>query len=371
MFRKFLPKFLPLLLIGVFMTNASIAYAGLGLGPTSGAYFIYEVDPGDVIVDTFQLKNTGDEIATFELFPIDAFLTDDGTFALGNEEDEQMTIGAWVEMDDADENGLTIYTVDPGEIVTGTFTLTIPKSLAPGDYVGAISAKGYTDPNAGAGGSVASIAQVGVRTYITVSGEGIMDFQWNSFGQEVLEDGSRQLNLGIKNEGNMMVTGNVAVTATNFFFLKDKFEVPLGNVLPGTDSLITMKWEDAPRAGLVRVKGTMTYQKGSMSGPIAEGDETYAGEVTKGTWVVILPLIETIISLVVFLIVFFILFKRHRKYKQAIKTYTSTTSKKDEPVTVVAARYNVNWKFFAKVNNVKSPYFVTKGQKLLVPKKGK
>ena len=39
----------------------------------------------------------------------------------------------------------------------------------------------------------------------------------------------------------------------------------------------------------------------------------------------------------------------------------------DSSLPIVAQKWGVNWKLLAKVNKIKSPYVVIKGQKILAP----
>src|SRR4030042_4096494 len=88
---KLATALLCLIIVSIPAMATALEGGGVGINPatprppeatSSGSWFTYEVDPGTIINDRVQVKNTRDEDMAVRLGGPDGFLHPDGSFAL-------------------------------------------------------------------------------------------------------------------------------------------------------------------------------------------------------------------------------------------------------------------------------------------------
>jgi len=101
----------------------------------------YTLDPGGRLEDGLVVVNHGAAPLDLALYAADAFTTDAGRLGLAPENAKSSGVGAWV------HPARDRVTVPPGQSREVPFTIELPGSAAPGDYVGGIvtSHAGGTD----------------------------------------------------------------------------------------------------------------------------------------------------------------------------------------------------------------------------------
>ena len=80
-------------------------------------------------------------------------------------------------------------------------------------------------------------------------------------------------------------------------------------------------------------------------------------------------LIGWFILLVALLTLSFIAYYRHKRREDALRNWSNHTIKLGETLRSIAAKQDVDWKYLAKVNDIKPPYDIKSGDKIKVPKK--
>lgn len=358
-----LVKLISPFLIGLFLLTF-IPFARAGVSSTET--YMVSGDPGEEIELKYSFVNLDDEPSLIKLRVVDAKDGAHGAFILLTSDDyEQTQIGLWGEIDGAPENGTLEQTAGAKEKITGTFRIKILENATPGVYAGAIVATQY--PLTTEEGMSVITGAVGSRIYLQVNGEQVVDFSWDSFSFNNDLEGPMFV-LSLNNKGNVMLEPKVVLDLSNFFgIFKSEVSNNLGLLTPGNGGDFKIKWEKAPLLAFGSAKATVTYsQKSIMSG---DSDGAVSDALEKTTGFMIIPVKELIASLVVFVITFALFYRRYRKYSKAINSYVSYNSKKDEPLAILAAHYGVDWKFLAKINKIKAPYIVFKGQQILVPPK--
>lgn len=130
---------------------------------------VYEIKPGGTVKDGFKIKNTTIEDASIlsrSLDVADNYLPPDGEWLVKSPDDEQLTIGKWVELENSNE----LVTVKSGEEYIKNFTITIPEDTPYGEYWGMIGADIMpTEYENSEEGGVHLVYQLGLRTKITVT----------------------------------------------------------------------------------------------------------------------------------------------------------------------------------------------------------
>lgn len=188
--------------------SASAAETGrLGAHPTtfdatnpySRSWFIYSLPAGQTKTDSVTVVNQTDSAINVKLYPVDATTTQDGTFALRNENEPRKDVGAWVKLAKSE---ITLGPKDRQEVA---FTITIPEHATIGDHAGGIiiqEAKPTQKQHDGM--HVNIVSRLGVRIYQTVPGDQQLDLSITSFEQIKNQDGSH-FRFTLSNNGNVFL----------------------------------------------------------------------------------------------------------------------------------------------------------------------
>ncbi|WP_028046624.1 WxL protein peptidoglycan domain-containing protein [Cellulomonas sp. URHE0023] len=101
----------------------------LGADRTS---FTYTVNPGGSVEDTLVVANHGATALDLAIHTADGYTTESGQLDLLTPEETSTGVGAWV------ASSTSTVTVQPDATVDVPFTVQVPDSATPGDYVGGI-----------------------------------------------------------------------------------------------------------------------------------------------------------------------------------------------------------------------------------------
>ena len=99
--------------------------------------------------------------------------------------------------------------------------------------------------------------------------------------------------------------------------------------------------------------------------------ETPLGTASREGKLYIIPWLYIIIALIAILLIITFLVGKKIHYKNIIKKSSSYTAKQGDTLTGIANKQGVSWKLLAKINNLKEPYEVSTGQKIIVPPSNK
>lgn len=332
--------------------------------PQTKSWFIYNLDRGEEKEDAVNVFNNSDDEVVVKVYPVDATTTGDGNFTLVDEFAEQVDIGAWVQLF-TKEIGLK-----PHEVKKIPFVIKVPDNADVGDHMGGIIIQEVSRGPAGTsreGMTMSIITRIGARIYLTVPGEKIEDISIADYGflfisraKSFLE---KFLNLNyitdfyleIKNEGNVRIEPEIKINIKNIFGqTAGDLSGKIGVVFPKKSSIIHSRWEK----------------------PLFFGRYTAAVSVNYGTnkttdvkkiiiWAVpykLLTILAGLIVLIVLLRLVVMYFREAAKEKMAIYVLS-----KKETIQEVAEKFKVNWAKLARINKIKQPFELKKGQKLFIP----
>lgn len=216
--------------------------------------FVFDVDPGDVIVDAMVVTNTGTVPLPLEVYAADAFTTANGNLDILPGGTPSIGAGAWV------TPALTALTLAPGERAEVAFTITVPADATPGDH----SAGLVTSFISGDSTQALEVdRRLGTRINLRVAGElapatdvAIVSTEaipsLNPFAPSTL-----RLTYRVENVGNTRVTGSEAIAAHTIAGLlgTTQIEPELPEILPR--STIEVERE-IPVTSLGWIGGTLT-----------------------------------------------------------------------------------------------------------------
>jgi len=357
----------------------AIVAEGVGVSPAypdpnikgSDVWFVYNLDRGESITDYLKLVNISPEkTVEVKLYPVDAVVSSQGVFNPLAETDSKKDIGAWIEISESE------IILAPEETRIIPFTIAIPENASVGDHLGAIIAeKGELTPSGQAGLSIKT--RVGIRVWNTVPGEIVKNLRTSNVIWEIknkklsskpttIEKIKTALGLNkegfivleIKNEGNVHLMPMVNIEITDIFGgWVDTLEASLGTSALNQTSTVPIKWEKPSLFGRLTANITVFYGDGQSA------------TFKKSFWIIPWTLIF-IVVLLAMIIIFGKLFLRlyYAKLKLKMVRYKKT---KNETLTEIADKFNVKWKKLARINNLKPPYILKKGDILFIPKKRK
>ncbi|WP_329016064.1 DUF916 domain-containing protein [Micromonospora rifamycinica] len=171
--------------------------------PRALRYIVDHLPPGSVIRRQMRVRNTSDAQQRIDLYPSAA--TVEGhkfTFGEGRTANE---LTSWISLDHRQ------VTLDPGDSVRFTGTITVPENASSGERYAVVWASATSKPTAS--GNVTQVHRVGVRVYLSVGagGEPPSDFSIGEFVPARDTDGVPSVAIGVDNTGQraLDLTGKV------------------------------------------------------------------------------------------------------------------------------------------------------------------
>ncbi|MDP9116172.1 MAG: DUF916 domain-containing protein [Actinomycetota bacterium] len=234
--------------------SASTAPAGFGIQPASATAiqprpeFLYGGGPGAVITDHVALVNIGPVPLTLDLYPADAALTSDGSFALLLANQKQTGVGAWISIDGPSQVVIAPRTIKGPTIKIFAFSTRIPRNASPGDHVGAVIVSLHTAADPTKGSSIGLNQRVGARVYVRVSGavhpalsvDGLRAKYTSNGVLNPLGTGNVKVTYTVRNTGNVILSGTQSVKVSGLFGSRSAVKLPaVPALLPGASVGVT------------------------------------------------------------------------------------------------------------------------------------
>ena len=247
------------MLMAVTGTVRAASLGGLGIFPAnpdpnvglSGSWFIYNLVPGEEKQDVVNIQNTSEETLSAKVYAVDATTTNDGAFALLNENDPKEDMGSWVSLP------ISEITLAPGESRQVPFTVKIPSNATVGSHLGGIVLHNL---KAKEGKGVDVVTRVGVRIYEVVPGNlvrllDLTDLSWK------LVDDKVNFVFSLENKGNVHLDLIGKITYINALTGKTVGEedADLRTVLPEKPTRVPVVWKKTPLAGSYLARISIDY----------------------------------------------------------------------------------------------------------------
>lgn len=336
------------------------------------SWFVHENEAGETIEDIATVKNFGHETAIVNVYAVDAATSKSGTFILKLRDQEQENIGIWTEVQ---EQKLTI---PPGERIDVPFMIQIPDDVNPGQYFGGIVVESTSNQNQHSnadcgenqicGTSVAVQTRVGARIYLTVPGDMKEEIAWTQFQQMKGLTGRTYFKFKIENNGSISYEPRAHIKIYDVIGnVYDEFDAPLGISLPSTTIEPTIAWsKKTPFIGKFTAEATVDFPRRFYTkAPQLHGAAIEPMSFT--FWVLPWGMITIVILLVLGA------GGSYSVHNLRIRRIASNSEKYhvniNESIISIAKRRGIKWKLLAKINKLKPPYVIKKGDIILVPKK--
>lgn len=363
-------------LLLIFCLSPQFAFAAGSLGitvadpnpySTNKSWFYFQADKDKELTGKVLVKNFGRSEVVANVYPVDAMVNEAGSFVLKFFKEEQKGLGKWMKI-----NTLTVK-LGPGEYKEIPFTINVPEDVTPGEYFGGIVAQeSSSDASENSEVQVNSIGatvqtRVGSRVYLTVPGDVVEDFKWKQFEHATDELGDRRyFKFTFENNGNVSFEPSVTLRYYNIFG-REIFTSShdLGVSLPGSIIEPMVLWQDVPWFGKYTVKAELKYTRADNG----QADQLKEAVLNKQVTVWVIPWKE-LIGFGVLVVMFFSYWLFRSLHFDRIKENADAyVVQQGDNVQDLAKASGVSWRLLVKLNNLKPPFVLEKGQEILIPKK--
>lgn len=362
------------------LTIAALLIMTLGLAPVSLAgfsmvpskddtrrQFNFELTQGESRSDTVVIENNNTNDLTLLLYGADATHSNQGSFALVNRTATQRTVGNWIKFK---ESTITLKAGEKREI---PFTIAIPGNVTPGNYAGGIAAETTTVQNpagnnksGNTGAGVVISSRLVVKLFVSVPGDKNIKYEWTDFSHMMTPNGKHRCLMTFQNDGNAAITVDPSIEISGFpGIIPENIKVAETILLPGEKITIPFEWDKKPFFGFFTVKASTTFWEYD----IANNQNINEKTLTKTITFSVIPWnIAAVILTVLAVILIYVVSKTMimRNLKKSSKTHEV---QEGETLVSLATKAGIDWKKLAKLNKIKPPYNIKKGDKLLVPLK--
>lgn len=356
-------------------TLFAIEYGGIGgkpanpdpSNPRTKSIFIFTLSGGDSDEDEVLIINNTKERKTLLVYATDSQKSTDGSFACEQFSDEKQGVGAWIKLEKSE------VTLEPSTNIKVPFTIDIPKNVDVGELNGCILIQEKKEaPGEDASGLSLSF-RTGLRVVVTVPGEQIRDLTIKNFTAQF--DGNIiKTRMDVENTGNVSIDSNIKINLSSIFGTQVENVSNEFPILRGETSTYNIEIQRPFWGGFFTLSPSVEFDS-SQEAQVGIRNEDSLKEITfQPVTIFIMPeptalVIEIVIILTIFgtILVFAKKFKKKSDFK---KNWTKVYMVEDgEDLESVANKFGVSWSDLAKVNKLKPPYNIKKGNILNVPKK--
>ncbi len=356
---------------------SAIEYRGIGGqpanprsdNPRSNSIFIYALKPGESVKDAVIVRNGTEQTNTILVYPTDSLVSSGGAFACEQKVEDANNVGSWIKMD------RTEVELPPQGSETVGFTLTVPKDADVGEHNGCIAIQSGTAlPEKDVNGLTLSFRSA-IRVAVTVPGKINKSLNITKLELQKASSADKQgVKTEFRNRGNVSLDTDVTVQMTGPFGRQiekiDGTYVMLSGV--STELNFELKRPKIPWFYTVSVIGKYNDDPSKPLGQTADKNNV----VVKSKTVIIWPSLKQLAIIMLILAVVIAIFMKffYKKYllKKRQKSARRYIVKKGDTLEGIADKLGVSWYDVALLNNLKAPYKLSSGKKLLyVPTKAK
>ncbi len=326
----------------------------------------FTLQPGENAADSFTITNYGESPLHLIFYGADAVPSGDSAFSAKSFTDKQTTIGTWIGFGqkEVDLEGLAKKTID--------FTIIVPDKTPPGTYAGAVAVSTVSDPKKQKGAvGVVSIQRSIIPVYIKIPGEEKTAYEFNSFSFDQ-KSTNPFFQIDLKNGGNTVIDADGQIEIFNVLSVVPVVTLPISKTefYGGDESSLKLPLGPIAANGLTnnfKAVAKVTFYSMDIKTGEKNRLETVTREVEFGIshWDILIWMCLGILVIII-LIVAWILLKRNAKKKA--RTYIA---EENDTIENIAKKFSTSWQKIAKLNNLKPPYSIKPGNKILIPKSSK
>lgn len=354
-----------------FQTSFAIEYGGFGGrpaypradNPRTESIFVHTLEPGAEQKEGITIINNSSESKTVLVYAADSTPSTGWAFACKQFSEPKTDVGSWIKLTK------TEITLAAGSTQLVPFTIAVPWNASVWEHNGCIliqEKKPKKDDQPGVNLSI----RTGLRVAVTIPGDIERRLEIAGFDFK-RQNWTIMLRPQVKNTGNVSIDADVSVVTRYFFGLKYAEQGGEYPVLRSETSDWNFDLKKPFLWWLYRSSFSVSYDPSTEA---QIGDNT-DGKLTvlqgPSVWFLILPsllgfFVEIIFLAFLWALIYLYIIARHRE-QWIINHWVKKTLASSTDITTLADEYNVSWKILAKVNHLKAPYTLKKGQTIKVP----
>lgn len=357
-----------LLMLGVLLTlftPTANAQLGIKLEDKTNTY---SIEAGKTLEIDVSFSNAYSLPTKVMIYTVDGSSTSTGSISAKQYDDERLFFGKWAKLDIEQE------TLNYNEKKQAKLTISIPENATPGDYPGAIiiskiAEQENTDGsenNQNTGAGIKFATRIAKIILINVPGEKITNVEIEDLIHTNPYSNQHKLNTNIKNTGNTTVLFklNTEITST---ITNEQKSLPESKfkLYPGTSSNGEVSLGKLPLFNFYKVKQKIDYFEHN----ILTGEDTFIKSVEKEIEFKIIPWNYIFIGIGIILLLITVIITKKTLHKKLLNRCKSYTVKEGDTLAKLAVLGEIKWKKLAKINNIKPPYELKTGTKILLPTK--
>lgn len=372
-----------MLMVGLAVIPASVSainYGGIGAqpanpqpnNPRTQSIFIYQLKAGQQASDGVRILNNTKQAQVISVDAVDSELASGGAFTCEQSGALKTGAGAWIHLQ---SNSVTVA---PNSNQIVPFTVEVPnsKNIGVGEHDGCITvqAASQTATTSTHSGILLSF-RTAIRVVVTVPGKIVKQLDIASV--QVNRAGNKyQVTTVINNSGNVSLDASLSLNLVSPIGAQaGSLKVGSTPILPRSSVSLTYSVKRPFWGGWYREQAAVTYN----ANPNAElGTNSRADQATKKLdsaifFVPPAPLAILAEALILFAIVAGIYWglKKRIDSKRIASLWATYTVRSGDNLQKLAEGRDISWAKIAKVNKLKPPYVIKKGQKLRLPPKNK
>lgn len=359
--------------VTVLFSIASPLYAaGGGIGgrpanpdssnPRTQSIFIYDLSTGASKDDAVLIMNTTSQAQVVELYAVDGILTNTGAYACKQEVEQKSDVGAWVSFS---QKQVTLAANSSQKV---PFSLKVPGNADAGEHNGCLVFQSASDEGE-VQGNVRVRTRQAIRMAVTLPGDLKKEITIKNFDVDRI-NGVQQFLLSVANKGNVSADVDVDVSLSTLWGSRTYQNSGGYPVLADTSLDLNYVNEHAPFwGGWYKATARVSYD--TRPGVYNVTDNEYKKTVEASPITVFIiphPVAFALYWSVVIIgaIALFFKIRRMRESKE-IAQWVEYKTLKGDTISDLALQRGIDWRLVARVNKIKKPYTLTRGDAVKLP----
>lgn len=360
---------------------SAINYGGVGgrpaypnsSNPRTRSIFIYQLKPGQGASDGLRILNNTRQSQTITIDAVDSELASGGAFTCKQAVEPKDDVGAWIRLD------TTTVSVAPNSDQVVPFSISVPadKNVGVGEHDGCITiqAASQTAAKSKQPGIVLSFRSA-IRVVVTIPGKIVKKLSIVSVKVTPAKDNKYQITPVVSNDGNVSLDTQMQPKLLSIFGTEvSSAKGGTSPVLPRSKASLNFEVKRPFWGGLYRAQVVASYNANpSTELGMNNGSNRTAQTLNSVVFFAAPQPLAALIELVILAVIAIAAYRLidNRKHAKHVRTHWGPyTAKKSDTLDKLASERGTTWKRIAKVNKLKPPYALSKGQKLKLPAKAK
>jgi hypothetical protein len=359
-FSRLKPGMKPAILIGLIFAVLvpQIASGQVSFKRDFKDKLMFEMSAGKSISHSINVVNDSTGPLDVSLSATDGVITSTGAFTTTSRYEKQDYVGTWITFPEP------ALHLDAKEEKKVTFIIRVADDATPGEYAGGLSVEPASLTTTLKETGAITSTRVVVPVYIKVKGIKVTDYALDSFTHQ--DENGHSFTFALSNNGNTLLKAQGEIEIRSI--TGKTYSVPIGdiNLLKNSKQVSTTNWDQKPFWGIF----TATAKIKMLELDLGTNSYVEIGQLEKTVDFSVIPWTILVLALVLLILIAPIVVIRKMRRKSFLGKCVPYQVVEGETLMSIARKNRLDWRKLAKINNLKAPYELSKGQKImLLPKK--